>query len=171
MSTTPSNETGRAAGAAAGAATSSDAAPSSGASTVSYHPLTSEDLPLVEPLWRSLLTHLDELDSVVPLVPADTSWPLRLAAYRELLADGRSFAVGAWRGERLIGYAMVHIGDPDPVWATGATFVELTTLSVAPAERRAGVGALLLDRVDPVANLVRRAGPALADVRVYKYAR
>ena len=91
---------------------------------------------------------LDELGSVVPLVAHDLSWARRSAAYEELLGDGSSFALGAWRGDRLIGYAVVHVAGPDPVWATGSSFVELNTLSVTRTERRAGVGTALLDEVE-----------------------
>ncbi|HMK93366.1 MAG TPA: GNAT family N-acetyltransferase [Thermoleophilia bacterium] len=124
------------------------AAERSGPDGVDLRLLAPDEVDLVEALWRELLDHLDELGSVVPLVPHEVSWPRRRAAYDELLADGRSFALGAWRGRRLIGYAMVHVADPDPVWATGSTFAELSTLSVTRAERGAGVGTALLDQVE-----------------------
>jgi len=117
-------------------------------SGVAIRLLRADEIELVQGLWRELLVHLDELGSAVPLVPHEQSWPRRRAAYEELLADGRSFALGAWRDEGLIGYAMVHVAEPDPVWATGATFVELSTLSVTRRERGAGVGTALLDEVE-----------------------
>ena len=110
--------------------------------------LAPDQIGLVEGLWRELLDHLDDLGSVVALVPHEQSWPRRRAAYEELLDDGRSFCLGAWRGKRLIGYAMVHIAGPDPVWATGSSFAELSTLSVTESERGAGVGTALLDAVE-----------------------
>jgi len=115
---------------------------------IDLRPLARHQVGLLEDLWVELLDHLDELGSVVSLVPHEDSWRRRRAAYDELLGDDRSFALGAWRGERLIGYAMVHVADPDPVWATGSTFAELSTLSVTRAERGAGVGSALLDEVE-----------------------
>jgi GNAT superfamily N-acetyltransferase len=111
-------------------------------------PLDAGHLDAVEPLWRSLIDHLRESDSVVELVPHEQSWPRRRALYQDVLADGHSFALGAWRGERLIAYAVMRVLPPDPVWYTGSHFAELTSLSVAPDERGAGVGTVLLDAVE-----------------------
>ena len=102
----------------------------------------------VEPLWRALIDHLRESDSVVELVPHELSWPRRRAMYEEMLVDGDSFALGAWRDGRLIGYAVMRVMPPDPVWYTGTHFAELTSLSVAPEERGAGIGTVLLDAVE-----------------------
>jgi len=111
-------------------------------------PLDTGQLDAVEPLWRSLIDHLRDSDSVVELVPHEQSWPRRRALYQEVLADGDSFALGAWRGDRLVAYAVMRVLPPDPVWYTGSHFAELTSLSVAPDERGAGVGTVLLDAVE-----------------------
>jgi ribosomal protein S18 acetylase RimI-like enzyme len=116
--------------------------------SVTISPLAPGDLPLLEPLWRSLVDHIRARDSVVPIVAHDESWPRRRRAYEELLADGESFALGALRGAALVGYAMVHVAEPDPVWSTGRRYVELASLSVAPDERARGVGTALLDAVE-----------------------
>ena len=76
---------------------------------VTIERLDGTQIELFEPLWRALIDHLRELGSVVALVPHEQSWPRRRAIYEELLADGESFALGAWRGDRLVGYAMVHV--------------------------------------------------------------
>jgi ribosomal protein S18 acetylase RimI-like enzyme len=110
--------------------------------------LTVDDLPLVEPLWRSLLDHIRTRENVVPIVAHEESWPRRRRDYEELLADGESFAQGAWRDTTLVGYAMVHVAAPDPVWSTGNHYVELASLSVAPDERARGVGTALLEAVE-----------------------
>jgi GNAT superfamily N-acetyltransferase len=131
------------------AGTSDDAAaahPTAGGVVVG--PLDAGRLDDVEPLWRALIDHLRESDSVVELVPHELSWPRRRAMYEEIMADGDSFALGAWRGDRLIGYAVMRVLPPDPVWYTGSHFAELTSLSVAPGERGGGVGTVLLDAVE-----------------------
>jgi len=118
------------------------------ATATTIAPLDATGLDTVEPLWRTLIDHLREMDSVVELVPHELSWPRRRAIYEELLADGASFALGAWRGDRLIGYAMVRVAPPDAVWSTGSHYAELLSLSVAPGERGSGVGSALLDAVE-----------------------
>ncbi len=78
---------------------------------------------------------------MVELVPHEHSWPRRRAIYEELLADGASFALGARRDGRLIGYAMVHVGPPDAVWYTGGRYAELTLpLCGAPRSAAAAWG-------------------------------
>ena len=116
--------------------------------------LDGTQIDLLEPLWRSLIDHIRELGSVVSLVPHEQSWPRRRAIYEELFADGESFALGAWRGAQLVGYAMVHIAPPDAVWFTGSRYAELTSLCLAPAERGDGLGTELLDAVE--ARLLER---------------
>ena len=112
--------------------------------------LSAQHIGLLEPLWRSLLDHIRELGSVVPVVPHDESWPRYRAQCQELLADGESFGLGAFRGGQLIGYATVRIAPPDPVWAMGRHYVELAALSVAPGERDQGIGTALFDAVEQV---------------------
>ncbi len=115
---------------------------------VSIAPLDAAQLAEVEPLWRSLIDHLRELESVVELVPHEQSWPRRLAIYEGLLADGESFALGARRAGRLVGYAVVHVAPPDAVWSTGARYAELTSLCVDREERGGGLGTALLDAAE-----------------------
>jgi ribosomal protein S18 acetylase RimI-like enzyme len=117
---------------------------------VTIERLAAHHVDLVEPLWRSLLDHIRELGSVVPVVPHSESWPRYRAQCEELLSDGESFGLGAFRGGQLIGYATVRIAAPDPVWAMGPHYVELAALSVAPGERERGVGTALFDAVERV---------------------
>jgi ribosomal protein S18 acetylase RimI-like enzyme len=121
---------------------------------VTIEPLDSAQIELLEPLWRSLIDHIRELGCVVSLVPHELSWPRRRAIYQELFADGESFALGAWRGEQLIGYAMIHVAPPDAVWFTGSRYAELTSLCLAPGERGGGIGTALLDAAE--AGLLER---------------
>ena len=115
---------------------------------VTIEPIDAGQLAALEPLWRALIDHIRDLDSVVEIVPHEQSWPRRRAIYEELLADGASFALGARRDGRLIGYAMVHVGPPDAVWYTGGRYAELTSLCVAAEERGGGLGTTLLDAVE-----------------------
>jgi ribosomal protein S18 acetylase RimI-like enzyme len=128
--------------------------PGGGERDVTIGRLDGAQIDLLEPLWRSLIDHIRELGSVVSLVPHEQSWPRRRAIYQELFADGESFALGAWRGEQLVGYAMIHIAPPDAVWFTGSRYAELTSLCLAPAERGDGLGTELLDAVE--AGLLER---------------
>ena len=114
--------------------------PGGGERDVTIGRLDGAQIDLLEPLWRSLIDHIRELGSVVSLVPHEQSWPRRRAIYQELFADGESFALAAWRGEQLVGYAMIHIAPPDAVWFTGSRYAELTSLCLAPAERGDGLG-------------------------------
>ena len=111
-------------------------------------PLDAAQLAELEPLWRALIDHIRDLGSVVELVPHEQSWPRRLAIYEGLLADGESFALGARRDGRLIGYALVHVAPPDAVWSTGSRYAELTSLCVAAGERGGGLGTALLDAAE-----------------------
>jgi ribosomal protein S18 acetylase RimI-like enzyme len=115
---------------------------------VTIQRLDGTQIELFEPLWRALIDHLRETGSVVALVPHEQSWARRRVIYEELLADGESFALGAWRGERLVGYAVVHVAPPDAVWFTGSRYAELTSLCLAPAERGGGLGTKLLDAAE-----------------------
>jgi ribosomal protein S18 acetylase RimI-like enzyme len=121
---------------------------------VTIERLEPAQIAALEPLWRSLIDHIRELGSVVEIVPHEESWPRRQAIYEELLADGESFALGARRDGRLIGYAVVHVAPPDAVWFTGDRYAELTSLCVAADERGGGLGTALLDAVE--AGLLER---------------
>jgi GNAT superfamily N-acetyltransferase len=88
------------------------------------------------------------MGTVVPVRRHEESWPKRRALYQLWLAEGDSFLLGAFRDNELVGYAMVHVADADPVWVTGERYTELMSLSVAPHERGHGVGTALLDDVE-----------------------
>ena len=140
-------------GAAGADAVSADGVGAAGADAVSaagatIAPLDAAQLAELEPLWRALIDHIRDLGSVVELVPHEQSWPRRLAIYEGLLADGESFALGARRDGRLIGYALVHVAPPDAVWSTGSRYAELTSLCVAAGERGGGLGTALLDAAE-----------------------
>jgi ribosomal protein S18 acetylase RimI-like enzyme len=107
--------------------------------------LHADQLDLLEPLWRALVDRIRVPENIVPIVAHEQSWPMRRREYAELLSGGDSFGLVALRGDEPIGYAVVRVEDgPDPVWATGRRYVELTSLSVAAGERGRGVGTQLL---------------------------
>lgn len=112
-------------------------------------PLSTEQVDLLEPLWRALLDRIRVPHNIVPIVAHDDSWPMRKAEYEELLSGGDSFGLVALKGDEPIGYAMVRVEEgPDAVWVTGERYVELTSLSVAPGDRNRGIGTRLLDEVE-----------------------
>jgi ribosomal protein S18 acetylase RimI-like enzyme len=116
--------------------------------------LDSREIELLAPLWRSLLDHIAALpDAIVPIRPFEQSWPIERAEMLEAL-EGDAFVLVARRGEQVVGYALVGVEGPDPVWYTGDARAELLHLSVADGARGAGVGTALMDAVD--AELERR---------------
>lgn len=82
----------------------------------------------------------------------ETSWRYRSRSYRVWLSDPRSFLLLARRGSNLVGYALVKVFEPDAFeldsWRSPPLAAELETLVVTAADRGAGIGGRLLDRVD-----------------------
>jgi ribosomal protein S18 acetylase RimI-like enzyme len=105
------------------------------------------DLDELKPAWRTLLDHVHDRGSVVPIRPFEDSWRLERQHYVDLMADG-GFVFVARRAGAVIGYAMARVDDADPVWYTGAQYGELVTLSVLPEERGDGVGDALFAAVE-----------------------
>ena len=113
-----------------------------------------EAIDRLAPLWIELHHHHRSVGGAAlgPYVGDATSWRERRALYEGYLARG-GFALLAERDGELVGYALVAIAPvadtimPD-TWETGARVAEIETLSVAPAERGAGIGSALLDRID-----------------------
>jgi ribosomal protein S18 acetylase RimI-like enzyme len=82
----------------------------------------------------------------------DSSWEVRLASYREWLADPRSFVLIAREAERPVGYAVARVMEAGPEWSDTwrmpPTMAEMETLVVLPALRNSGLGTRLLDAVE-----------------------
>ena len=114
----------------------------------------SEALDRLAPLWLLLHAHHQDVggEALGPYVDDEASWRARRELYAGFL-DAGGFALLAERDGELIGYAMVAVTPvaqtlmPD-TWSTGPLVAEIETLSVLPAERGAGVGSALLDRID-----------------------
>jgi ribosomal protein S18 acetylase RimI-like enzyme len=113
-----------------------------------------EALDRLRGLWLELHHHHQAVGGAAlgPYVDDDASWAARRALYKGFFAGG-GFAVLAERAGELIGYAMVAIKtseetELDDTWRAAARVAEIETMSVAPAERGAGIGSALLDRVD-----------------------
>jgi ribosomal protein S18 acetylase RimI-like enzyme len=113
-----------------------------------------EALDRLRPLWLELHHHHQAVGgpALGPYVDDDESWTACRATYAKLLA-GEGFAFLAERGDELVGYALVAVMPSsetllDDTWRVGERVAEIETVSVAPAERGAGIGSALLDRVD-----------------------
>jgi ribosomal protein S18 acetylase RimI-like enzyme len=113
-----------------------------------------EALDRLRPLWLELHHHHQAVGgpALGPYVDDDTSWTACRATYAKLLT-GDGFALLAERDGELLGYALVAVMPAaetllDDTWRVGERVAEIETISVAPAERGAGIGTALLDRVD-----------------------
>jgi ribosomal protein S18 acetylase RimI-like enzyme len=113
-----------------------------------------EALDRLRTLWLELHHHHQAVGGAAlgPYVDDETSWTACRATYAKLLA-GDGFALLAEREGELVGYALVAVMPAsetlfDDTWRVGARVAEIETVSVAPAERGAGIGSALLDRVD-----------------------
>ncbi|MFF2503720.1 GNAT family N-acetyltransferase [Streptomyces sp. NPDC058067] len=101
------------------------------------------------PLWLALHAHHQAVQPGFTYFTDEESWELRRDCYRRWILDEGSFVLLAERDGHLVGYAFVQMEEgPDDTWVTGSRIAELQTLSVLPSERGAGIGTLLLDRVD-----------------------
>jgi ribosomal protein S18 acetylase RimI-like enzyme len=113
-----------------------------------------EALDRLRPLWLELHHHHQAVGgpALGPYVDDEQSWNACRATYAKLFAAG-AFAFLAERDGELVGYALVAVMPAsetilDDTWRVGGRVAEIETVCVAPAERGAGIGSALLDRVD-----------------------
>lgn len=114
-----------------------------------------EAIARLEPLWLELHRHHQRVggDTLGPYVSDAESWTARRSLYKRVLACPPSFALTAERDEALLGYCVVAVTPatqtwlPD-TWGTGPRIAEIESLCVTAQARGAGLGSLMLDRVD-----------------------
>jgi ribosomal protein S18 acetylase RimI-like enzyme len=113
-----------------------------------------EALDRLQALWLELHHHHQAVGGpeLGPYVDDDVSWAACRAAYAHLLADD-GFVLLAERDGDLVGYALVAVMPAadtilDDTWRVGERVAEIETVCVAAAERGAGIGSALLDRID-----------------------
>ena len=107
----------------------------------------------LEPLWRALYDHHAEIGrSVAPVRDFAESWRRRRGQYEEWLGGDDAVLLVAERDRRMIGYAMVTVGDGPPTWDLGDRTLVIETLAVLPEERGGGVGHALLEEAERVAR-------------------
>lgn len=139
------------------------------------------DLELIEPLWVAVHhRHAQAMPQLAPYVEDVTSWRLRRALYRELLAKPDTLLLLAEADGRPIGYGLAHVLELDDTWipdtwATGARIGEIESLSVLPGFRGIGLGTHLLDLLEShltelgVDDLILGVLPGNADaIRLYE---
>jgi ribosomal protein S18 acetylase RimI-like enzyme len=113
-----------------------------------------EALDRLRPLWLDLHHHHRAVGgpALGPYVDDEHSWTACRVTYAKLFAAG-GFAYLAERDGELVGYVLVAVMPAsetilDDTWRVGRRVAEIETVCVAPAERGAGIGSALLDRVD-----------------------
>ncbi|HEY1616294.1 MAG TPA: GNAT family N-acetyltransferase [Streptosporangiaceae bacterium] len=107
-------------------------------------------LDAVRPLWLSMLAHHRAiLDSGLPMVAPEVSWPRRRQYYEKLLTLPETVIIVASRAGEPVGYCVTHIRPgPDDTWPTGGLIGEIDSVAVVAAERGAGIGTLLMDAAE-----------------------
>lgn len=104
----------------------------------------------LEPLYRALHLHHAELAPRLAGMDAravEESWARRRSRYQAWLREPGAFVLLAARGPTPLGFALVTITEPFDSWHSTSPIGEVRDLAVLPAERGAGLGTLLLERV------------------------
>jgi ribosomal protein S18 acetylase RimI-like enzyme len=120
------------------------------ATPVRVSPVGPERLEELRPLWLALHDHHTRIPARMAAVRERSrggSWRRRRAVYERYLAQRDCFCLVAERDCGAIGYAMVWVGCGLSVGAGAGPLAYLTSLSVLPADRGAGIGAALLREV------------------------
>jgi ribosomal protein S18 acetylase RimI-like enzyme len=110
------------------------------------------DIPRLERLWLAVHRHHSEsMPELAPYVSDETTWDERRSLYEDLFRKEDTFLLLASIGERLVGYALVHVTRARDTWvadtwATGDRIAELESLSVLPEHRGLGIGEALMNR-------------------------
>jgi diamine N-acetyltransferase len=86
-----------------------------------------------------------------PVRSLEDSWAHRKRQYLDWLSRDDHTLLFAERGEELIGYAVVSLGEGAATWDIGDRTAEIETLSVLESERGNGVGRALTQAAADVA--------------------
>lgn len=111
--------------------------------------LDPDDIPSVEPLWRSLYRHhaavAPDLNSMAERVSADVSWTRRRAYYQRVSSEPGSVCLLGRSAGRPVAYAFAHVRVVEEgTWTFDDRIAVLDTLVVLPQVRGLGVGSALL---------------------------
>jgi ribosomal protein S18 acetylase RimI-like enzyme len=116
--------------------------------------VSQEQMDELEPLWRALYDHHDEISPHLRdrRRPYERSWKLRRQSERALLqSEPGSFVLAAVNQGRYVGYAFVRVRPGAgfaATWTISDPYAELYTLSVLPECRRQLTGSALMDAVE-----------------------
>jgi ribosomal protein S18 acetylase RimI-like enzyme len=110
-----------------------------------------DDIDRLPPLWRALRDHHATLPAMPDVRSLEDSWEHRRGQYLDWLSKDDYTLLLAERGEELIGYAVVSVGDGAATWDIGERTVEIETLSVLKSERGNGVGRALTEAAAEIA--------------------
>jgi ribosomal protein S18 acetylase RimI-like enzyme len=111
-----------------------------------------DDVERLKPLWHALRNHHATLPAMRPLRSIEDSWEHRRRQYRDWLGQDGYTLLLAERGDEVIGYAVVSLGEGAATWDIGERTAEIETLSVLESERGKGVGSALTDAAADVAT-------------------
>lgn len=104
----------------------------------------------LEALWKQLHRRHVAVDPKLDGIPIRTledSWRRRRRLYRQWLSEKDAFLLLAEKGNRLVGYALVHLHEADESWDTGGRFGVLESIAVASRLRGEGIGRALMAAV------------------------
>jgi ribosomal protein S18 acetylase RimI-like enzyme len=107
----------------------------------------------LERLWLTLHRHHQAVGAELsPYVDDSHSWKKRREFYLDCFAQPGSFALGAYGGKALVGYALVRVERASTMWTdtwvAADVTAEIESIVVDPAHRGAGIGTRLMDAID-----------------------
>src|SRR2546421_9448947 len=102
----------------------------------------------VEPLWKALHMHYQDIGSYFPCRSIDQSWTLGRLAHEKWLSEIGSFFLLAEYRDKLVGYAITCIEEGSGMILQIPNKVAiLERLSVLPEARNMGIGTVLMNAV------------------------
>jgi ribosomal protein S18 acetylase RimI-like enzyme len=112
--------------------------------------LTLAEVDRVEPLWKAMVAHhQDVVGTAWPVRGEQDAWERRRAEYVDWLSTGEGTMLAALPPGQPdgapLGYAMLQPSPAGATWDLGERVGEIESLSVAPEARGQGVGTALLE--------------------------